>query len=337
MKKRQAAEAGSNRLLLLIPGLIILLSVTVVSSASGNDVSDLTVSITEVQPALQGPTRSEVFRLNGPGIIQVSNLAGDITIRETDSDEVRIEMYEKRAFTFWGEHRKTEYRSIIVRNKNDISVNIEPGSGASVHRAKSGPEIMFIIYAPPYMEVNLKTGFGNIDVSGLGANHDIRTGAGNITLERSSGEGRVLTSAGNIDVKRFKGTLMCLSAGGNISLDDVQGSVRVKTRGGHVRADRMDGSLQAETGGGSISARFISLSDGLYLQTNAGDITAEIPSGTGLDVVMKGSRTVLDNAPGFRGSRKDNEIDGIIQGGGTTVNMFTRFGKAEIIFIRNTP
>lgn len=328
---------GLHRLLLFFPGLFLILPIVAVSTVSAGTITANSTGNNENPPVIQGPTRSEVFRLTGPGVVQISNLMGDITVRETESDEIRIEMYEKRSFTLWGEQRRSEHRYIIVRQKNDITVNIEPGGGAAVGRPRAGPDISFVVYAPPYMEMIIKTGYGNINARGLGNNHDLRTGAGNIYVERSTGEGRVLTSAGNIEVNRYKGTLMCMSAGGNITLEDIQGTVRAKTMGGHVRADKFDGSLQAESGGGNINTRIISLKDGLYLQTGAGNITAELPTGIGLDIVMKGSSTVLGNASTFRGSKKNTEIEGVVQGGGTTVNLFTNAGKAEIIFIRNTP
>jgi len=286
--------------------------------------------------SFQDPTRVEVFRVKGPGTVQISNVMGDITFRDTDSDEVRVEMYVKRSFTFWGESRRDDLRMIVVQNKNDVTVNVEPPRGARTG-VTGGQEISFIVYAPPYMEVILKTGFGNIRAAGLGSTHDIRTGAGNILIERSRGEGRVLTSAGNIDIQRYTGSIMCLSAGGNINLSNVKGSAKVKTRGGHVRANNMDGSLLAESDGGSINVHMIAVDEGLFLQTKAGDVTANLPSGVGLDVVMRGSRTLMSDWSSFRGVRRNNEVDGAIQGGGTTVNLFTKVGKAEIVLNRSNP
>lgn len=153
------------------------------------------------------PTRLEVFRLDGPGTVQVSNVVGDITFMDTDSDEVKVEMYVKRSFSFWGETRRDDHRVIIVQNSNDVTVNVESPGGARISPA-SVREISFVVYAPPYMEVVLKTGYGNIRASGLGSTHDIRTAAGNIQIERSRGEGRVLTTAGNIEVSRYNGSLM---------------------------------------------------------------------------------------------------------------------------------
>ncbi|MFU8860703.1 MAG: DUF4097 family beta strand repeat-containing protein [Cyclonatronaceae bacterium] len=261
---------------------------------------------------------------------------GDITFMDTDSDEVRVEMYVKRSFSFWGESRRDEHRVIIVQNKNDVTVNVEPPRGARVGPA-AAKEISFVVYAPPYMEIILKTGFGNIRAQGLGKTHDIRTAAGNILIERSRGEGRVLTSAGNIEISRYTGSLMCLSAGGNITLNTVAGSLKVKTRGGHIYADEVDGSLMAETQGGNIQVKMNSVEEGLFLQTLAGNVKADLPMGTGFDIVMRGTQTSINDWSSFRGLRKNNEVDGEIQGGGTLVNLFTRVGSAEIILTRSNP
>lgn len=284
----------------------------------------------------QDPTRLEVFRLDGPGSVQVNNVMGDITFIDTDSDEVRVEMYVKRSFSFWGESRRDDHRVIIVQNNNDVTVNVEPPGGAGVGRAAT-KEISFVVFAPPYMEIVLKTGFGNIRAQGLGRTHDIRTAAGNILIERSSGEGRILTTAGNIEVSGYDGSLMCLSAGGNITLSEVKGSVKVKTRGGHIRADHIDGNLMAETAGGNIRAKMISVNEGLYLQTSAGDVTADLPAGAGFDVVMRGTQTKISDWSSFRGIRKNNEVDGEIKGGGTLVNLFTIVGTAEIVLTSSNP
>lgn len=336
MKNRRTVTAENYRFTLFMACLFLFLCIPVTEAAAENPGISSEKNSGD-PPATQGPTRSEVFRLNGPGTLQISNQLGDITIRDTDSDEIRIEMFEKKTFTLWGQPGKSDHRVIIVRNENNITLNIEPGAGASVNRPRTSPEISFVVYAPPYMEVHLKTGFGNISARGLGRSHDIRTGAGNIVIERSMGEGRILTSAGNISILRYKGSLMCLSAGGNITLEDIQGDVKAKTMGGHIRADRVNGSLQAESAAGNINTKIISIKEGLFLHTNVGNITAELPTGEGLDIVMRGSSAVLGDGPTFKGSRRSSEIDGIIQGGGPPVNIFTNAGKAEIIFVRKTP
>ena len=141
-------------------------------------------------------------------------------------------------------------------------------------------------------------------------NLDVRTGAGNIAVQDIDGRVRLASAGGNINVGRV-GSLGKLPAydsgsqskksalqiaasletqGGEISVGEVVGSLHATTAGGHITTGNIEGDAILRTGGGQIYARRIA--GNAELDTGGGNIRID-NAGTGISADTAGGAIVL--------------------------------------------
>lgn len=131
--------------------------------------------------------------------------------------------------------------------------------------------------------LNLKTGFGDIDVDRVEGDADIATG---------SGEVRIGTVTGAAAVK---------NSNGGTTIGTVGGDLRVKAANGSIAVTSAGGSVTARTAAGSIAVGELHRGTAV-LETSAGDLSCGIADGTAvnLDVRSKFGRihSSLDTTDG---------------------------------------
>jgi Putative adhesin len=152
---------------------------------------------------------------------------------------------------------KVEYS--LVRPTFTVS-----GSGISLHcRLPTGNcGLNATLDVPSHTAVDLNTGGGNMQVSGI---------QGNVTLDSSGGDARISGIAGAADV---------LTGGGNLTASHLGGVLNFTTSGGDV-----DGSglfsphVTTGSGGGNVTLVFTAVPEYVKISSSGGDITIVVPSG----------------------------------------------------------
>jgi len=136
-------------------------------------------------------------------------------------------------------------------------------------------------------------------------------------------EGRVnlRTGDGKIELSGLKGEMDLHSGDGSENLDAVEGKLRASTGDGHIRADGRFDQLDLKTGDGHVEVRAAAgstLSAGWRLETGDGSVTLEIPAVTAADVDLHTSdgHIDLDMPVTTEGKIRENEIRGKLNGGG---------------------
>ena len=116
---------------------------------------------------------------------------------------------------------------------------------------------------PADTPVDLATGGGNVQVSGLQRDVTLDTAGGDVTL---SGVG------GNTDLS---------TGGGNVNASDLGGIMNFTTDGGDVTVnDLFSPHVKLETGGGNVTLAFTKAPAYLNITSDGGDITIVLPHGT---------------------------------------------------------
>ncbi|HEX3307763.1 MAG TPA: DUF4097 family beta strand repeat-containing protein [Streptosporangiaceae bacterium] len=116
---------------------------------------------------------------------------------------------------------------------------------------------------PSHTAIDLSTGGGNMQVSGI---------QGNVTLNSSGGDAGISGIGGTADVQ---------TGGGNLTASDLGGVLTFSTSGGDV-----DGSglfsrhVTTGSGGGDVTLVFTSVPDSVKVSSSGGDITIVVPRGT---------------------------------------------------------
>jgi DUF4097 and DUF4098 domain-containing protein YvlB len=163
----------------------------------------------------------------------------------------------------------------------------------------NGHRVDVIIQMPREGKVNLRTGDGKIEVSGLKGDMDMHTGDGSVIL------------------------------------DSVDGNLHASTGDGHIQANGRFDQLELKTGDGHVEVRAkngSSLSNGWHLETGDGSVSLEVPGDLAADVDLHTSdgHIDLDMPVQAEGKIRQNEIRGKLNGGGSLLTIRTGDGSIHL-------
>lgn len=217
--------------------------------------------------------------------------------------------------------------------------------------------ISFKLYVPENVSTDLGTSGGNIELSNVNGNQDFATSGGNLVIAHVSGKIDGTTSGGNISIKHSKddihlvtsggnieakdcdGKLKLSTSGGNVVLDGLKGNIKASTSGGNVSGQTVEGELSASTSGGNvslsalscsvdaatsggdISVSVIKLSQYVRISNSGGNVSLDIPQGSGVDLDLAGDRIKTDKMNNFSGKIEEEKVQGKLNGGGTVVTV----------------
>ena len=137
-------------------------------------------------------------------------------------------------------------------------------SGVSLHcRLPTGNcGLNATLDVPPRTVVDLTSGGGNMQVSGI---------QGNVTLDSGGGDVGISSIGGAADV---------LTGGGNLTAGDLGGILTFTTSGGDVNGNGLfSRHVTTSSGGGNVSLVFTQVPDDLKISSSGGDITIVLPRG----------------------------------------------------------
>ena len=137
-------------------------------------------------------------------------------------------------------------------------------SGVSLHcRLPTGNcGLSATLDVPPRTRVDLTSGGGNMNVSGIQGNVMLDSGGGDVGISGIGGTANLLTGGGNVTAGGLGGILTFTTSGG-----DVDGSGLFSR---HVTMS---------TGGGNVSLVFTQVPDDVTIGSSGGDITIVLPHG----------------------------------------------------------
>ena len=181
------------------------------------------------------------------GRLVASTGGGDVTVRQgaVSSGQARL--------------TGTVQYSLI---RPDVTVN---GTGITVHcrlfTGNCGLNATFGV--PPGTALDLDSGGGNMQVSGIQSTVTLTSSGGDVAL---SGSG----SAATVD-----------SGGGNLSLSHLGGILKLTTSGGDVNGgDLTSPKVTTDSGGGNVALTFTKVPANIHIKSSGGDVTIVLPRGT---------------------------------------------------------
>jgi Toastrack DUF4097 len=148
----------------------------------------------------------------------------------------------------------------LVRPRFTVTV-----SGISLHcRLPTGNcGLSATLDVPPRTAVDLTTGGGNMQVSGI---------QGNVMLDSGGGDVGISSIGGNADL---------LTGGGNVTAGDLGGTLTFTTSGGDVEGSGLfSRHVTLSSGGGNVSLVFTQVPADLRIISSGGDITIVLPRGS---------------------------------------------------------
>jgi hypothetical protein len=222
------------------------------------------------QPGAVSPQRfSQTFVVGDTPTIDVENFAGKITVRAGEAGTIQV-LAEKKAQTA----PRLDAIQIQMDQKDDTVTVKSRVSSPSLSNVSVDLEIT----VPANSQVTLRTGAGEVTLTGIQRTLDVSTGAGTVRVRDAQGPARIETGAGTIDYDGLPtgesrmhtgaGSIsIALPREANLQIDLNTGLGRIDTQidvDGQVSPTKVsgligtgaDGALTANTGVGAISIRY---------------------------------------------------------------------------------
>jgi DUF4097 and DUF4098 domain-containing protein YvlB len=274
------------------------------------------------------PYITKEFTVKENSKLKAFTIAGNIQVQTVDnSDRVRVELYLDRGYSFWSNSKNLDnYRITIMQRGKDVIASVERKSKETGFFSDH-MRFSYKIYVPRKISTELKTAGGNVLISGMEGHHIIKSSGGDIELDAISGKASAYTAGGDINIRNSKGILFGKTIGGNITIDQSKGEMRMQSNAGQVIAERISGTLLVQLGAGDIKAHFLEVSEGISLDTKAGNIRLELPAMEGYDLVLHGSNIELPSNLEFSGYKSISRVEGSVSGGGIPINLSTSHGN----------
>jgi len=223
--------------------------------------------------------------------VLVQNGHGDITVRGSDSGEIRVTA--KKSVKSWSE---TE----AARIADQINVGIEQNgdgyevrpSGFDLSSSRIGVDMEVTI--PKKSVLSVKTEKGDVAVSGISSDVVVTDMLGDVDVRGTAGDVNVETRKGDVKVSGTKGDVKVSGKGGEIEVNDTAGSLTVEgefygpvrvdkaVKGVRMVSSKTDLTLSAlaghmETGSGNMD--IVDAPGNLTLRTRDSEISLENPGG----------------------------------------------------------
>lgn len=199
------------------------------------------------------------FDIIGPTSLFVEIGSGDVTVRASNENGVRIEVD--------GDHAD----DVTVEQRGDRIVVIGPQRGGGFFGRN---DLDVTIECPHDSDLATQLGSADLVVTGVLGSAALKAGSGDVDLEAVNRDARVETGSGDIQVGLAAGDLRVKAGSGDVTVRELGGSASISTGSGDVEIDHATGDVQVKTGSGDLHVR--RPESDVALSTASGDLTVDV-------------------------------------------------------------
>jgi DUF4097 and DUF4098 domain-containing protein YvlB len=233
-------------------------------------------------PALAGQAVDQRLPASAHGSVEVSNVAGTVTVRGTTQNEVhvwgKISAKARLEFSVDGDHTIVKVvlpKVSMHESGSDLDIEIPAASNLTVSTVSADTGVTNVLGA-----LDLQSVSGDIKTEAFDKDLKLRTVSGDVGVRghRGSAALSVVTVSGNLDARDTGAEANATSVSGdlNLRLASVTRS-RLRTTSGDITMSTQlasGGSIDSESVSGDISLRLSGARDAEYdLATSTGDIS----------------------------------------------------------------
>ena len=271
-----------------------------------------TTDISETKGIPMGNNLENHFDTTGPIDLKVEVLVGDVTLTAGDgpTTTVRLRPHGK------GGAELAEKFTVEARGNDVVVISPKVRDGFFSFAGRGSVDVE--VELPSSSTVDVKSGSGDIQASGLlgdvraatGSGDlafhelgsaDLKSGSGDIALQSARADVDVKTGSGDISVGSAGGRLELVSGSGDISLRRSDAPVRAKTGSGDVQIGASTGDLDLMTGTGDVNLGGVHGGE-VRAKTGTGDVTIAVANGVAayldLNTVTGDVKIALEEAAG---------------------------------------
>jgi len=188
---------------------------------------------------------------------------------------------------------------------------------------------------PRRSTLNIKTGDGNIDLTGIAGDITLQSGDGHLDITDVEGKLRANTGDGPVKINGIKGDALLHTGDGKVEVEGFDGVLHVETGDGRVRVSGRFDVLDVKTGDGGVEAiaqHGSRLTEDWTLSTGDGGLTVRVPADLSADVDLHTGDGHLDlGIPvTISGRTGKHDIKGQLNGGGKLLTLRSGDGSIKI-------
>ena len=229
------------------------------------------------------------FDTTGPINLKVELLVGDITLTATDQPTTTVRLVPQGR----GGEELAEKFTVEAHGNDVVVLSPKKRDGFLGLTFKGSVDVE--VDLPTSSAVDLKTGSGDVEASGLlggvraatgsgdlsfheVGSADVKSGSGDLMVHAASGDLGAKTGSGDISIGTAGGRLDLTSGSGDIEVRRPGGPARAKTGSGDLRFDASAADLDLMTGTGDVVLGAVH-SGNVRAKTGTGDVTIGIAHG----------------------------------------------------------
>ncbi|WP_141566358.1 DUF4097 family beta strand repeat-containing protein [Pseudonocardia sp. N23] len=201
-------------------------------------------------------------------------------------------------------------RRLVVRSPQEMPLRMIP--------------LAVTVRAPVASRHAVRTGAGDVSVTGRAGWGAVRTGSGDVRLEETGGDVDVTTGSGDVDLGPVAGRAKVRTGSGRIAVAALGGPSQVKTGSGDVELGEVTGDLGVRTGSGEVRVTD-AVSGSLDLTTGSGGVRIGVHSGVAAE---------LDLSSGTGRARSELEVGRVAPQQAPALRIHGRAGTGDVLVTR---
>ncbi|MGB0036164.1 MAG: DUF4097 family beta strand repeat-containing protein [Candidatus Acidiferrales bacterium] len=255
---------------------------------------------------------SKTYQISGKATLEVTTDDGDVSIVSADQKQI-----DAHVITQGWKISSDEVRIEESQNGDNVRLNVKL------------PHFNWGIFGGRHRSVRVELRVPRE------LNLDIRTGDGNVSAQPVAGRIKIDTGDGNVTANGLRGEIRMHSGDGHIEASNLDGSLDVNTGDGRISVRGRFDTLNLNTGDGSIEAEAASgsnIASSWTLHSGDGHINLRIPENFKADVNAHtgDGHITLDVPISVAGSLSHSSIRGKLNGGGGALNISSGDGSIHV-------
>jgi hypothetical protein len=274
-----------------------------------------------VEATDDGGQIEQTFQVGDAPQLTIDNFAGDVTLVGGQPGAITVVAVKHAPF---------------AANLDRIEVILQPQAGGLLIETRK-PSTMINawvtlnIRAPAGTVLDLKTGSGNVEVSGIKSGAKVHTGSGNVVAHDMTGGVDLQTGSGSVSAVTILGSLQVDTGSGRVDVEGVVGEINARTGSGGMDVRTSAGPVRLETGSGGINYQGTPEGDCRF-QTGSGGISLRVPADLNAQVDLHTGSGSIDVGFPVVGNQSRQDVKGAIgSGGDTTIWAQTGSGSISLV------
>lgn len=270
---------------------------------------------------VEGARIERAFDVGSAPTLTVDNVAGSLTVRSGDGDQIQVVAVKHAA---------------LRRDLERIEVAITPEQGAlrietTKPRSLVSAWVDLTITAPSGTRLDLSTGSGRVEIRGFDGGAQAHTGSGGIVAQSLRGDVALHTGSGSVAIQQVAGRLKADSGSGSIQVQGMDGELEAHTGSGSFDVRDATGPARLSTGSGGVDYQGSPQGECRFT-TGSGGIRLRLPASLNAEVDLHTGSGSVQVAYPVEGRVTRSDVQGTIgRGGQTTIFAETGSGGIDLV------